>query len=195
MMEKLKPNPESSESENGDFTDPGKYIEVFNESNEYKNAFQLRLKELKADNFDSMSEERKSAVLDHFVGCELWKNALWLFWNKHKLRYKKEQLPSKFNTALGEYWKQIKETEKVEAEGDTDQYKIKQFDNVRIKLHREAAEKLMEDGIVNNLTLGRFIVHFLSIDQGVDVPDPDRDEKRLAAYRNEVMSETREAAG
>lgn len=54
-------------------------------------------------------------------------------------------------------------------------------DRQRSSSHTRAAEQLVKDKMVPNVTVGRLIVHFLSIDQSYDVPDPARDEKRLAA--------------
>ena len=113
------------------------------------------------------------------------KEAFWRFYKEHPFEKHEEELSFEFKIKLERYYQQIRKitiAQRMMAYSG-DQAKLQEDDIQRSIAHSEAAEQLVKEGISPNITLARLIVHFIAIVDGLDSPDPDRDEKRRDAIK------------
>ncbi len=178
------PEGESKENVDSSFNNPADFLEAFKKSPEYASALNRRFEELNCPESD---EDKRALIMQHFPGREDYKEALWLFREKFPLVFTPEVYSDEFIGRLEEYWSFIRDNMKEIGRSGKD---LPGADSVRMSLHRQAAEQLAGEGLCDFST-ARLIVHFLSIDQGLDVPDPARDEKRLAAEASRIIEEER----
>ena len=168
---------ESLETQETDVIDPTVFLDGYHSSSECVEAYKSRLHDLPAykKHGDNMPDDLKKLVINEFRKTEKYKQGLWIYLEKHPLKFDETKYSKEFLEKLKSYWQLIKEMDKISREKNIDS------DRERSSMHTRAAEQLVEDGVAPSATIGRLIVHFLSIDQSYDVQDPARDEKRLAA--------------
>jgi len=150
------------------FDNPMDLIKAFENSEKFKSFIQEREKNIK-------SEDERRDFEDLFRGTDTYKFQLWDFFGTHRLNYKPEIYSEDFNFKVQLYWQFTLGFERRTAYGDAN---VEDIEHERSRLHARAAEQLMKDFNFNNFTIARILVQFLSINEGFDVIDPDRDVRR-----------------
>lgn len=177
MVETLEPSAESPQFEQereGKISDPRAYIVEFESSNFYQDA----LGKYKHENPGVPEGEILKDFRD-LPGSKKYIDGLWKFFTSQKgLIYDEKQYSPDTKIALNQYWQTIKEWLQREKLGRLDKDRIEDIDFKRGIYHGRAAAELVTEGIAPNQSVGRTLVHFLSIDQGLDKIDPGREERR-----------------
>ena len=161
--------PQEQEDEMRYFENPVELLEDFEQTNEVKDYLVNREKGIR-------KRSEKKEVERLLKGTDEYKIKLWKFFDKNKLRWNPAFYSVDFQQRIEAYWAKIRGQElreKYYRYGD-----VEQMEAERVRLHARAAEQLMEDFGIENFSVARIIVQFLSIDQGFDVIDPDRDVRR-----------------
>lgn len=163
-------------------TDPVQYLNDFHNSEEYKQTLNKRIDRIKKEHPETSKADIEESFRD---STEEYKQTLWEYYRQHPLSYDANSYDEKFNQILKNYWNKKKFVNQMRADPTS---AAKQADFIRadhemMLAHLRTANELMEEGKAPDITTGRMLVQFLSIDQGIDVADPDRDIKRMRAYQ------------
>lgn len=165
-----------------EITKPNKLMEFyhqFRESEAVQNEIGQRIQ--RAHIIDSTVTETE--VVEAFLNTEKAKSSLWDFYHAHPFVFNPHEVSTDFNSQLQAYYRQLRRMKdpinQIRSLGDRDQ--IINEDRRRSSLHTQAAEQLVKDGVAPNLTIARVLVHFIAIADGMDTPNPDREEKRRRA--------------
>ena len=159
------------------------YIKQFKESPEINGEIETRFK--RGQSLDPTLTRMEVEESFFNRSGDTVKEAFWRFYKKHPFEKHEKELSPEFKIKLERYYQQIRKITIAQRRMvySGDQGKLQEDDIQRSIAHSEAAEQLVKEGISPNITLARLIVHFIAITDGLDTPDPDRDEKRREAIR------------
>lgn len=167
---------DSREVEGTYFTNPKEFINAMDTTPSFRKALATRVREIKAVNKGQNIDE--DDLLHFFRQTDGYKTILWKFLADNPLKYDEKQYTTDFVYDLDDYWtfvRGMKQKERYQRFGS-----VEEVEKERSMRHLRAARQLVEDDMVENEKIGRLIVHFLSIDQGYDHVDFERDERRRA---------------
>ncbi len=163
-------------------TDPVEFLNDFHNSKVYKRALSERITKIKKEH----PENSEADIEESFKSStENYKRTLWEYYRQHPLSYDANSYGEKFNQTLEDYWNKKKFISQMKADptSPAQQADFIRADHDMMLAHLRAADELIQEGKAPDVTTGRMFVQFLSIDQGLDVIDPDRDIKRMRAYQ------------
>ena len=160
------------------FTNPTEFLQSFHQSPEYQQTLARRIKEARRRNPRLQSR----AIESSFRDAEQYKQLLFDYYHRHHLNYDETQYSDTFNPALQEYWQSTLAYQDILGHNPSEAY-IQAVELDRVAKHQDAAEELVKNGQAPNERVGRVLVHFLSVSEGIDNFDPYRDERRLDFLR------------
>lgn len=161
------------------YSDPREFLDSFRESLEYKSALTQRIKEVRARN----PKAPKKSIEGAFVDVETYKQLLFDYYHKNKLVYDPAIYAPETQEAIQTYWNSVMSYRETIGHNPTPAF-LQAAEQNRIIKHLNAAEKMVQEGKAPDARIGRVLVHFLSVSEGLDDFDPDRDIKRLEAMRS-----------
>jgi hypothetical protein len=126
-----------------------------------------------------ISDDDRKLFVDTLRTGEGYKQQLWLWRNEHRLEADVKHFPQPVRSLIYEYWATI---DHIKNNRPTDKDEIRNLDLRRNLEHFAAAKELVNLGLAPNETIGRLLIHFISIEEGFDVIDPERDIRRLQGY-------------
>ncbi len=167
---------EADGEEAADLTNPAAYVQEFEEAINFPDFVQQRA----ARSTEPLSPEEIRELADNLRTSEEYKNRLWDWQKLHPLPYNRDNFPPEARIALAKYWEEVVKIR--HNKGRWDASEILHHDYERSFLHTSAANDLIRAGLAPNRTIGRLLIHFMSIEKGLDVEDPGRDERRVQAF-------------
>jgi len=115
--------------------------------------------------------------IDAVRETDQYKQGFWNFFVQgNHLQFNPENHSDEFKEALNSYWVFLRSTnqkERLMRLGD-----VQEVDKERSRLHNNASRALLSEGKVPNRSVARLFVHFMSISEGLDRIDRERDERR-----------------
>lgn len=168
-----------------DLTDPRIYLSEFEKNIDFQSTVTRRV-----DNFheqhpnERLTEEDIISITDTLRADKEYKNKLWDWQKDHPLPINYDVLPDDAKNAIYQYWSDFEEIRKAQREGYMTKDYIQNLDIKRSADHTDAAHALIKHGLAPNVTIGRLLIQFMSIDKGYDRVDRDRDERRLNFFRS-----------
>lgn len=156
-----------------------RYLDAFELSQYYKKALQQAVAER------VKSGAKRDMVIKRFPDLEPYKRALWDYYRDgNRLSYNAASYNTSFISTIESYWAKTRAMMLREKLQRLDPNTLEHLDHERSAAHTAAARQLVKMKQAPNENIGRLLVHFLSVDQGLDTPTPGRDEMRRQAYRS-----------
>lgn len=178
MTERLTYSPEQ-EQEPGTVP-PSVYLADFQKSRLYQHALKARLSILRRER----GRVNVAGVKQDFPATDQYRDALWQFFQKYPLHFEPSLYNNETLMLLEDYWRQTRELMAKERLFQLDRDQLINLDNERSVAHLRASQSLVNTKEVPNERVGRLIVHFLTVDQGIEPkPRKDSDERRREVYR------------
>ncbi|MEK7548771.1 MAG: hypothetical protein AAB499_02640 [Patescibacteria group bacterium] len=167
-------------------TDPAKYISNFEAVINFPKLVAERMKLAQPVDDEIIDQEEARRDLTEILReGQDYKQELWNFHKTHPLVFDREKLPEEVKTKIYRYRDIIEEVGRAQRRsfGFLDQEEAKEYDLERGRRHFAAAKALTEAGLAHNTTVGRILIQFMNIEDGLDRVDPDRDLRRLDSLR------------
>lgn len=177
MAETLSP---METEEPKDYTDPVDFLDGFHESPGYQDVLSSRRKEVRRKNPNATDRE----IEESFIEVEPYKQLLFQYYHQHPLLYNKKLYSEKTNVALDQYWKDTMSYHQILGENPSPTF-LRAAEAKRSMDHLRAADELVQEEKAPDVRIGRVLVHFLTVSEGVDSFDPNRDARRLESLKEE----------
>lgn len=175
MQETLTPE---EKEDTTPFINPNEFLRAFRQSSEYQRSRARRIKEARKRN-PRLSQK---AIESSFCDVDQYKQLLFDYFHQHHLNYDETQYSEAFNAALQKYWESTLSYQRILGHNPSDAY-LQAVELDRVAKHLHAAEELVKNDQAPNDRIGRVLVHFLTVSEGIDNFDPDRDIRRLNFLR------------
>ena len=185
MSEKPNYTPESEiDAEEETFTTLPEYISNFEKEIGFDQKVDKRLEEYQTGHPDDpLSSSDKTDLINTMRTDKFYKDSLWNWRENHKISIEQFDLPEEASNAIYKYWQTIENFQRDQRKDFLSKEDIINYDIKRSADHTFAAQKLVESGLAPNITVGRLLIQFMSIEKGYDKEDRGRDEKRLNYFR------------
>ena len=197
MSETLQHSPEEAETFNAEresarepvpeeqtYSDPRAYVDEFEKSIDFAGDVVNRLEKYTAEHpVEELSQADVQQFKDTLRTASGYKEKLWDWQKEHKLSLKPETLPEEVTQKVYDYWNVMEDIAKIRRDKEITPEEAQNLDIERSAKHTLAAKELVDNGLAPNITVGRLLVHFMSIEKGYDRRDPQRDERRLNFFR------------
>lgn len=167
-----------------DLSNPTIYLNEFENSINFSEIVEDRLNKVRLEHpLEELSKTDIAEITDTLRSNKDYKDKLWNWQTAHNLPLNPANLPLELKEAIYEYWATIEKCRSLAEEGGMSKTEIINLDIKRSADHAVAAKKMTDFGLAPNLTVGRLLVQFMSIDAGYDRVDQGRDERRLNFFR------------
>lgn len=177
------PESEISAEETSPTTLP-EYISEFEKEIDFDQRVEKRIQDYQIEHpEDPLTDADKSDLQNTMRTDKAYKDSLWNWRGEHKISIEQFDLPEEATYAIYKYWRTIDDFRRDQRKDLISKEDIINYDIKRSADHTNAAQKLVENGLAPNITIGRMLIQFMSIEKGYDREDRDRDEKRLNYFR------------